>query len=264
MSRRQFLQVSALTGAVVALPKMVNAAPARKALKCVAGWPGWDRCQQVGASFGYQWDNADPEHGKIPNLKGEDEFTSPWTGEAAIRTAARSGSVMVGNEWSLKGWSPDKQADLLHYFFDIALDENPNVYVLGPNDIAWCPQTGWLGFHNIEQVANRYVSRYGELPPFKGIGFHAYHWPGGANLTNVIYWTAIEARRIYGNIDMQITETGSLVGEQAALDSMPMIQDGLNVGITAWFWYVSHGPDASRIWDNNWNITRVGRAFRDF
>lgn len=233
-------------------------------LKCVAGWPGWDRCQQVGAHFGYQWDNADPEHGKIPNLKGEDEFKGPWTGEPAIRKAAASGSVMVGNEWSLKGWTPDKQTGLLKYFFDIALDENPDCYILGPNDIAWCPQAGWLGFHNIEQVANRYAQKYGSVPPFKGFGFHAYHWPSGANLTNVIYWTAIEARRIYGDINMQITETGSLVGQHAALDSMPLILDGLNVGIAAWFWFVSQDPKypACSIWDGNWNLTQVGRAFK--
>ena len=264
MNRRQFLQVSGLTTAMATLPKTVKAAPAGASLKCIAGWPGWTRCQQVGASFGYQWDNADAEHGKIPNLKGEDEFERDWTGEAAIRTAARSGSVMVGNEWSLKGWTPGKQAQLLKYFFDIALDENPSVYVLGPNDIAWCPHRGWIGFHNIEQVANSYAQLYGQVPPFRGFGFHAYHWPGGAELANVIYWSAIEARRISGDIDIHITETGSLVGEQAALDSFALIRDGLGVGIAAWFWFSSHASGPSRIWDTSWNLTRVGRAYRDF
>ena len=135
--------------------------------------------------------------------------------------------------------------------------------MLGPNDIAWCPLAGWLGFHNIEQVANRYAQKYGQVPPFRGFGFHAYHWPGGANLTNVIYWSAIEAKRIYGNIDMHITETGSLMGESAALASMPMIQDGLGVGIAAWFWFVSHTVPGCSIWDSAWNLTRVGRAYRD-
>jgi len=235
-----------------------------EALKCLAGWPGWDRCQEVGAHFGYQWDSADPAHGKIPNLKGEDEFSQPWTGETAIRTAARSGSVMVGNEWSLKGWTIDKHCDLLRYFFDIALDENPACYVLGPNDITWEPVSGWRGFANIERIANRYKQRFGQVPPFRGFGFHAYHYPGGVNLVKMIHWAATEARRVYGDIDIHITETGSLMGEQAALASLPLIQEGLAAGIAAWFWFVTRCPDHRfcSIWDDGWNLTPLGKAYK--
>lgn len=260
ITRREFLVGTAAIGAGLAIPSLASAGGT---LKCVAGWPGWTRCQQVGAHFGYQWDSADPAHGKLPCLKGEDEFSKPWTGEAAIRTAAASGYVLMGNEWSLKPWSLDKQCDLMRYFFEIAQDENPSVYVIGPNDIIWCPQKGWLGYHSIEAVANRYKQRYGHVPPFRGFGFHAYHWPGGAHLENVIYWTADEARRVYGNVHLDITETGSLMGEQAALDSMPMIQSGLGAGIAAWFWFISHSVSGCSIWDSAWNLTRVGRAYRD-
>jgi len=257
MNRRQFLQLTGLTAGVLALPKVAQASGA---LKCVAGWPGWTRCQSVGASFGYQWDNLDATHGKIPHVKvGWDK---PWTGEAAIRTAARSGSIMICNELSL-GTTVDVQVDVLRRLFDVVLDENPACYVLGPNDIIWCPQKGWTGYHNIGNVANRYLQRYGVLPPFKGFGFHAYHWPGGANLTNVIYWTAERARQVYGSsIDLHITETGSLVSQQAAIDSIPMIQDGLGVGIAAYFWFVTQGDSRCQIWDSAWNLTQVGRAFR--
>lgn len=241
------------------------------ALKCLAGWPSWTRCQEVGAHFGYRWDSADPEHGKIPNLKGEDEFGRPWTNENAMRILARSGSGMVGNEWELKGWGVNKQVDLLHQFFSVVHGENPNCYVIGPNDVAWTPRDKWDGFHNIEAVANRYKQRFGHVPPFAGFGFHAYHFPGGAELPSIIYWTADEARRVYGpDIDIHITETGSLVSEQAAMDSFPLLRIGLGAGVAAWYWYVSHDEPAdrynspSRIWHRGWGLTRVGKAFRDF
>jgi hypothetical protein len=181
-------------------------------------------------------------------------FSEPWLTEEKVQQAAKDSDwFIIGNEWTLADWPLASQVSMIRKMVELIHGSNPACNIVGTNDVMRCPQQGIAGYRRIREVANRYAQLYGHVPPFRGLGFHAYQFDN--DLAYDIRATVWEARRVYGaDILPVLTETA---GNMPALASVRHY-------LHAYFWYVSYVPGCpSNLFHADGSLTATGRAYRE-
>jgi len=254
-----------------------------KSYKCIAG-PRTDKERRLvrANTLWYQWNNVDHKDdiSYVPCWKGEPASTAYethlWNASTIQEWAAGRRYIMIGNEWNLVGggmWDYNYQARRLRYFVQAVQGVNPTAKFIGLNEVITADGVSFDGITAIGEVARAYKSYYGTLPPFFGVGFHAYNF-GNYDYEARIRQTINQIHQVYGpNCRAWLTEFGHPSSHALAYDAMRKVNNVRAYGINCYFWYKSYFEPAKPAencnlflkpngWDAEGTISVVGRAYR--
>lgn len=231
--------------------------------KGVAGPVTMTQLANLGASWWYQWDNVNSGIKQIAHVSWHP--VQPWTTPERLRTvAAKHAFWFLGNEWTLAGWSWQKQAEKIHEFCTLIRQVNPKAQIYGTGDVIWCPQQAAAGHHALAEVADAHVSEYGYPPKLDGVHFHAYnYWPDWDMLDGV-YRFCEKAREVYPDCLLWITETGDLRQNGDWLEAMRTVKQVVkHCPIHGYAWFVSYDSlyPQCNLFNAAGNLTPIGTAY---